>query len=319
MTALPTRPRATIVVIFLNAADYLAEAVDSALAQTFQDFEIILVDDGSSDGSTELAQEYARRQSDKVRYLEHLGHVNRGMSASRNAGVAAGGGDLIAFLDSDDVWEPCKLAEQVGLFDAHPEADLVAGAVLEWRSWQGGPDERVSSGPIHDVVLERGEATTAVYPLGRAQAPCPSNFMVRRALFDAVAGFEESFRGPMQMYEDQAFLSKAYLAGRPYFCDRLWAKYRIHDRSCMAVYKTGHYGETRRQFLQWLRGHLKTTRVRNPRVWMALWWAELPYRNPRLDAFVQSALVQNVFARKLYRRLGRSLRSFRPGAAAGPS
>jgi hypothetical protein len=182
--------------------------------------------------------------------------------------------------------------------------------VLEWRSWQGGPDRRLSSGPAHDVVLQRGEAMAAVYPLGRAQAPCPSNFMVRRALFDAVGGFEESFRGPMQMYEDQAFLSKAYLAGRPYFCDRLWVKYRIHDQSCMAMYKPSHYDQTRRRFLQWLRGYLKRTHVRSPRIWMALWRAELPYRNPRLNAF-----VQNAFVRKLYYGLGRRLRLFRQGAA----
>jgi glycosyltransferase involved in cell wall biosynthesis len=314
MTAHPARPRVTIVVIFLNAGRYFSEALDSALGQTFQDFEIILVDDGSSDGSTELARGYVHRHSEKVRYLEHPGHVNRGMSASRNAGAAAGGGDLIAFLDADDVWKPCKLAEQVGLLDAHPEVDLAAGAELEWRSWQGGLDKPLSTGPVHDLVLERGEAITAVYPLGRAKAPCPSNFMVRRALFNAVGGFEESFRGPMQMYEDQAFLSKAYLAGRPYFCDRLWVKYRIHDQSCMAMYKSDHYDQTRQRFLQWLRGYLKSTHAGSPRIWMALWRAELPYRNPNLHAF-----VQNAFVRKLYYCVGRGLRAFRQGAAAGPS
>jgi glycosyltransferase involved in cell wall biosynthesis len=314
MTARPARPRVTIVVIFLNAANYLSEALDSALAQTFQDFEIILVDDGSGDGSTELARGYAHRHSDKMRYLEHPGHVNRGMSASRNTGAAAGRGDLIAFLDADDVWEPCKLAEQVGLFDGHPEADLTAGAELEWRSWLGGLDKRLSTGPAHNLALERGEATTVVYPLGYAKAPCPSNFMVRRALFDTVGGFEESFRGPMQMYEDQAFLSKAYLAGRPYFCDHLWVKYRIHDQSCMAMFKSEHYDQTRRQFLQWLRSYLKTKHVGSARIWMALWQAELPYRNPRLHTFVQKA-----FVRKLYHSLGGGVRNFRRGAAAGPS
>jgi glycosyltransferase involved in cell wall biosynthesis len=314
MTARPARPRVTIVVIFLNAASYLSEALDSALAQTFQDFEIILVDDGSRDSSTELARGYAHRHSDKVRYLEHPGHVNRGMSASRNAGAAAGRGDLIAFLDSDDVWEPCKLAEQVGLLDAHPEADLAAGAELEWRSWLRGLDKRLSTGPARNLALERGEATTVVYPLGYAKAPCPSNFMVRRSLFDTVGGFEESFRGPMQMYEDQAFLSKAYLAGRPYFCDHLWVKYRIHDQSCMAMFKSEHYDQTRRQFLQWLRSYLKRKHVGSTRIWMALWRAELPYRNPRLHAFVQKA-----FVRKLYHSLGRGVRNFRRGAAAVPS
>ena len=138
--------------------------------------------------------------------------------------------------------------------------------------------------------------------------------MVRRSLFDTVGGFEESFRGPMQMYEDQAFLSKAYLAGRPYFCDHLWVKYRIHDQSCMAMFKSEHYDQTRRQFLQWLRSYLKRKHVGSTRIWMALWRAELPYRNPRLHAFVQKA-----FVRKLYHSLGRGVRNFRRGAAAVPS
>ena len=184
----------------------------------------------------------------------------------------------------------------------------MAGAEVEWRSWRGGPDRRVASGAVHDLVLERGQATTSVYPLGRAKAPCPSNFMVRRALFDAVGGFEESFTGPLQMYEDQAFLSKAYLSGRPYFCDRLWVKYRIHDKSCMAVHKSGHYDRTRRHFLRWLRRYLKRTRVVSPRVWLALWRAELPYRSPRL----------HTFGRGLYRPLRRTLRVLKQSAAPTP-
>jgi hypothetical protein len=110
------------------------------------------------------------------------------------------------------------------------------------------------------------------------------------------------------MYEDQAFLSKAYLSGRPYFCDRLWVKYRIHDKSCMAVYGSGHYDQTRRHFLQWLRGYLKRTRVVSPRVWLALWRAELPYRSPRLQTF----------GRRLYRPLRRALRVLKQSPAPRP-
>jgi hypothetical protein len=80
------------------------------------------------------------------------------------------------------------------------------------------------------------------------------------------------------------------------------------------MYKSDHYDQTRRRFLQWLRGYLKRTHFGSPRIWIAVWRAELPYRNPRLHA-----VVQNAFVRKLYRGLARGLRVFRQGAGAGRS
>ena len=106
MSADVPTPAVTCVLIFLDGAQFIDEAIRSVVAQGDDvDWELILVDDGSTDESTAIARRWASDDA-RIRYLEHEGHANLGMSASRNAGVAAARGDLIGFLDCDDVWLP---------------------------------------------------------------------------------------------------------------------------------------------------------------------------------------------------------------------
>jgi glycosyltransferase involved in cell wall biosynthesis len=117
----------SVVAIFLNAKRFIEEAIESVFAQTDNRWELLLVDDGSTDGSAAIARRYAERHPEQVCYLEHLGHVNRGMSASRNLGVSNARGKYIAFLDADDVWLPHKLEQQIPILDSQPEAAMVYG------------------------------------------------------------------------------------------------------------------------------------------------------------------------------------------------
>ncbi len=94
-------PLVSVVLIFLNEQRFIEEAVQSLLAQTMTDWELVLVDDGSTDRSTAIAHKFAA-QDDRIRYIEHQRHTNRGMAASRNAGVAHTTAPYIAFLDADD-------------------------------------------------------------------------------------------------------------------------------------------------------------------------------------------------------------------------
>src|SRR5262245_1939250 len=96
---MPSRPRVSAVVIFLDAEPFLAEALDSILAQSYRDWELVLVDDGSSDGSADVARRYVERGGGRIRCVTHGGRANRGMSASRNVGVAHARGEYVAFLD----------------------------------------------------------------------------------------------------------------------------------------------------------------------------------------------------------------------------
>lgn len=246
-----------MITIFYNAERFLVEAVESVLAQDYSDFELLLVDDGSTDASSGIAKAFAG-QHDHVRYLEHPIHANRGMSASRNLGIEGARGELIAFIDADDRWRPNKLASQVELLDRFPEVDLLCGSANYWCSWEGASNRVVRTGHVQDRPVPPGEATVGVYPLGKANAPCPSDLIVRKQAALRVGCFEESFTGPLQMYEDQAFLAKIYLESSVYFASATWTDYRQHAGSCVAEVSTsGRYDEVRQHFLDWFAAYLE--------------------------------------------------------------
>jgi glycosyltransferase involved in cell wall biosynthesis len=245
-----TAPRVSVIIIFYNAARYFVEAIETVVQQSFEDWELLLVDDGSSDESTKIARDYAARSPGRIRYLEHPGHSNRGMSATRNLGIRHARGELIAFNDADDVWARTKLAEQVAIMDAHPEVGMVCGTVRYWKAWAGGTDVITPTGHALDRVVAPPEAALQLYPLGRADAPCPSDMMLRASVIVEVGGFEESFRG---FYEDQVFLAKVYLATPVWFSSSVWLDYRQHPDSCVAVTaRDGSYHKVRAYFMRWL-------------------------------------------------------------------
>src|SRR5215510_12099685 len=135
------KPLVSAIIIFLNEEKFLQEAIESVFAQTYDQWELLLVDDGSTDASTAIARRYAEQYPEKVRYLEHVGHQNRGMSAARNLGVRNAKGEYIAFLDADDVWLPLKLEQQVAILNSQPEAAMVYGNTLYWYSWTKNPED----------------------------------------------------------------------------------------------------------------------------------------------------------------------------------
>ena len=148
-----------MIMIFLDAERFIEQAIASVFAQTNAHWELLLVDDGSRDGSTTIAKIYAARHSDRVRYLEHPGHANRGTGASRNLGLAHAHGDYITFLDADDLFLPERLTQHVELLERRSDVDAVRGQVLFWRSWRGpgANDAEDVSGPSG----RRGHASRA--------------------------------------------------------------------------------------------------------------------------------------------------------------
>jgi glycosyltransferase involved in cell wall biosynthesis len=275
-----SQPKVSVITIFLNAERFIAEAIESVLAQDFRDFEIILVDDGSTDASTKIARDYAARCAPVIRYLEHERHRNRGMSASRNLGLAAAQGEFVAFIDADDVWEQTKLTEQLAIMEAFPELGMVCGAVRYWSSWEGGRDEVILTGHVYNRVVLPPEAAFALFPLGKAAAPYSSNILLRREVVASLGGFEEQFSG---LYDDIAFLVKLYLVAPVYFSDRVWLNYRQHDESCVAqVTRNGSHHEFRLSFLNWLEAYLRAMPQPDQRVFAALRRALLRYRHPNI-------------------------------------
>jgi glycosyltransferase involved in cell wall biosynthesis len=261
MSAAP--PSVSVIVCFLDEERFLGEAVASVVAQHFTDWELILVDDGSRDGSSAIARQLAHDEPQRIRYIDHADHRNLGLSASRNTGIARARGRYIAFLDADDVWYPHKLQEQVALMAQHPRAAMVIGASQYWRSWSPtlpGADRVMPIGAENDTLFEPARLMTVLYPLGTGSAPPPSNLLLRREVVQAVGGFEDSFRGALMLYEDQAFLSKIYRAYPVYVASACWDRYRERPDSIVAMHKgAARYWQVRLHFLRWLRRDLART------------------------------------------------------------
>lgn len=269
---MPQKPLVSVIVIFLNAADFLPEAIESVLAQTYEHWELLLVDDGSTDGSSKIAMSFASENSARVKYFDHDGHQNLGMSAARNLGIRNAMGDYIAFLDADDYWLPNKLDVQTRILDSQPEAGMLFGSTKYWFGWTGRPEDSqrdyVPSLRVRTHTLFHPPLLLLLFIQGKAEVPCTCSILVRRAVAEKIGGFEESFR---EMYEDQAFYAKICLCTPVLATDDCLAWYRQHSKS---NYSTAiHSGQTpvlRYRFLKWLEKYCHEQRVKDKRVWEAV-------------------------------------------------
>jgi glycosyltransferase involved in cell wall biosynthesis len=277
-------PTVSIVLPFFNAEHFLHETLDSVFAQTFTNWELLLVDDGSTDASTDIARQCERQRPDRVFYLEHAAHANRGLAESRNFGIASGRADWIALLDADDVWRPEKLERQLELARRYPSAQLVFGRAEYWHSWNGGadavPDVQSLSGLYHAPRL------MLLTILGDIAPPPPSDVLVRRRLWQQVGGFEPDVPA---LYEDQVYLAKCFATASAYVANETWTRYRRHEASMEA--RAGSIPDAaysdRIRFLRWLdstfsyhqdatlRATVKrfTWPARNPHLHRTLWRA----------------------------------------------
>ena len=166
-------PEVSVIIPAYNAERFLQEAIDSVLRQTHRDFEVIVVDDGSSDGTARIAAGFPT-----VRYVHQ---ANRGASAARNHGARLASGKYLAFLDADDAWHPCKLEHQLRALKEHPESVFCHTLLTRDPDVAKGGD----SPPLH-YVLRPDLSATFLDPY-----LCPSSVMVLREAFERVGGFDE--------------------------------------------------------------------------------------------------------------------------------
>jgi glycosyltransferase involved in cell wall biosynthesis len=228
-------PRVSVVTPFLNGNEFMDEAISSVLDQTLREWELLLVDDGSTDGSSEKAKHYADTYPSEIRYFAHAGHGNLGQGVSRNVAIHHARGDYVAFLDVDDFWLPEKLENQVHLLEAHPEAAMIFGPYFLWYSWSGHPEDMV-----RDIRSDFGNRSDAVVPppimllrhiVHEEGLPAPSSAMVRRTVLEAIGGFESEFTG---MYDDEACFTKITLNYPVFVTSGCWDRYRQHAGSFCA-------------------------------------------------------------------------------------
>ena len=161
----------SVIVTVYNAAPYLGEAIESVLAQTYRPFELIVLDDGSTDGSGDVAQQYGSA----VRFTRQ---ERQGLGAARNAAIARGEGSYLAFLDADDRFVPEKLERQMEVLDRDVETEMVFGHVTEFVS----PD-------IDEAAAARLRESVHDVPWRM-----PNLMLIRRRSFDRVGPFSTTLR-----------------------------------------------------------------------------------------------------------------------------
>lgn len=296
-----TAPLVSVITIFLNADRFLEEAIESVIAQTYDDWELVLVDDGSTDRSTRIAQAYAARFPSRIRYVEHPRHENRGMSASRNLGVEVARGELIGLLDADDVYLPHHLEQHVALLDGRPDVDFVFGNTKFWYSWGDAPSpesNRIRTLGFRPGTTVKPQEAVPLLVRERVRTPPTCSVLIRMEAVQRAGGFEDSFRGT---YEDQVFFYKLFHTATAYFHEGCVALYRQHadswcalERSSLAAGRAIGFAPSRRTFLEWLEAFLRragTPRLRRKitrELWphrypwyVPLWTALAPFRNLR--------------------------------------
>lgn len=285
------QPRVSIVTPFLDAGRFLEEAIESVLAQTYADWELLLVDDGSSDSSPAIAQRHAAASPGRILYLSHPGHANRGASASRNLGIRHASGEYLAFLDADDVYLPRKLEEQIRILDGAPEAQVLYAATHYWYGWSGAAaDARDWIWRPHGIEIDRVTApprALVAFLSDGGTVPCMGSVLARRDPVIAVGGWEDSFR---HICTDQVFHAKLTLRFPVLFVNDCWDRYRQHpDSACQKVAAEGQTAATFETYLRWLEGYLAEQHVQDPSVWMALRKALRPYEHPLLHRLAEGA------------------------------
>ena len=284
------KPLVSAIIIFFNAEKFFKEAIESVFAQTYKNWELLLVDDGSTDCSTEIALRYSEQYPEKVRYLEHEGHQNRGMSAARNLGIRNAKGYYVALLDADDIWLPQKLEKQVAILEEQPEAAMVYSSARVWYSWTGNPEDAQRDwerglGGFPPNTLVQPPTLLTIFLRPKAHTPAPCSVLMRRGLIEDVGGFEESFRN---VYEDQVFFAKVCLKAPVFLQGGSWDRYRQHPESaCSVAEKEGQYHRNkphsaRRTYLIWLEKYFLDLGVKDAELWKALRRELLPYRHPQL-------------------------------------
>jgi glycosyltransferase involved in cell wall biosynthesis len=189
-------PAVSVVMPAYNVAPYIGEAIESVLSQTWGDFELLIVDDGGTDGSAAIAETYGASDP-RVRVIRQ---ANAGISAARNHGLRVATSPVIAVLDSDDTWAPTYLERQLSILRDHPEVDIVTGnawflgSSLHGQPARPWPDSRPAP-TLADILADE----TAVFIMS----------VFRRRVYETIGPFDENLR----TNEDYDFWLRAACAG----------------------------------------------------------------------------------------------------------
>jgi glycosyltransferase involved in cell wall biosynthesis len=206
-----------VIIPAFNAAHYLPVAIESVVSQTFDDWRILLVDDGSTDNTAEVVAPFLDRLGSKISYIKQN---NRGLPAARNTAIRASTSEFLALLDADDVWLPCRLAESLKTLADRPQAGLAYGLVTHID-----PEGRLGTTFEGNRRYTEGQIAPYIY-MRKVELPCPT-LTFRRKCVDEVGLFDETMRAT----EDRDLWLRIALRYEVAFVPKVIAYYRTSPTS----------------------------------------------------------------------------------------
>jgi glycosyltransferase involved in cell wall biosynthesis len=214
---MPHRPKVSVCVPSYNHARFLPATLDSVFAQTYKDFEVVIVDDGSTDSSYEIAQSYAAKHPRLIRLLTHAEHKNRGISATVNLAFREARGEYWMGVPSDDMLYPDKLARQVEFLDAHTSV----GWVYSYADYVDESGARCLTDELFGEDISR--AADPLESLIQRNVVPGMTCLMRREVSERVGLHDESF-----VYSDWEYWARMMVHSKPAFINRSLVMYRLH-------------------------------------------------------------------------------------------
>jgi glycosyltransferase involved in cell wall biosynthesis len=261
-------PLVSVIIPIYNGEMFLTQAIESVISQTYTEWEIILVDDGSTDGSLFIAKDYVYRYPDRILLFYHTEHINKGTAATRNLGIDHTRGEYIANLDQDDIWTKTKLEEQVAILDAHPTVAMTFCPMIIWTSWKN--TERVEQ--------EQDQTQSLTFPLDTLFQPPsfiplllsekndPHGYLMRRSTIEDVGKYVEH----VGICEDWALYVKIalnypiFVGSLPNYC------YRQHEtQTCNLLRQAGKFYDGYTSYYEWLWSYLANNKSTDMHVLLA--------------------------------------------------
>ena len=238
----------SVIIPLYNKAPYVRKTIESVLGQTFSDYELIIIDNGSTDGSSEIVAGFSDPRIRIVRLEENVG-----VSNARNTGVALSTAPYITFLDADDWWEPTFLKEMAGLIERHPNAGIYGTGYYIVKNGKKrvapiGVEEGFSEGEINYCTVY---AKTLCMPLTSITVAIP------RAVFDEAGGFKPH----LKLGEDFDLWIRIALKHKVVFLNKPLSNY---NQDVDVTYRgTNHLHDTKEHML-WNLGYLESEEKSNP-------------------------------------------------------
>src|SRR3989338_533004 len=208
-------PKISVIIPTYNYGSHISEAIESVLAQSYRNFEAIIVDDGSTDKTAEVVKRFRRQYPNEIQYLYQ---ENAGSGAARNNGIRRSRGEYIAFLDADDIWQPTKLEQQISILEKNNMVSLnfTNASILK-------------NGKISGVYVRADDKTKLssdlfYHLLLRNFVPF-SSIMVKRSVFESAGFFDEA----IHYSEDTEWLLRIARVCSIGYIDQCLVSYRVHE------------------------------------------------------------------------------------------